>query len=234
MGQNGELRAIERTHLVHVAAGHPFHAANHEAAERSWREEIARKPALFNGPVMLASAVDLAEGTVHATCHTVPYSTFLYWRRCRPVTGALHLFAMAVPVSSDGAVIVGRMGPQTVNAGTVYCPSGSFDPDDLTPEGTFDPDTNMHREVAEETGLDLAQATPEAGYDLVELGDFVVIARRFRFVETADVLLERARAHIAEEDQPELAEVMAVHSGEAITADFADHMHPVLKAHFGD
>ena len=54
--------------------------------------------------------------------------------------------------ASDGAYLLGVMGPQTVNAGKIYFPAGVPDLDDIVGD-RVDLARNVRREVAEETGL---------------------------------------------------------------------------------
>ena len=54
--------------------------------------------------------------------------------------------------ASDGAYLLGVMGPQTVNAGKVYFPAGVPDLDDIV-DDRVDLARNVRREMAEETGL---------------------------------------------------------------------------------
>jgi 8-oxo-dGTP pyrophosphatase MutT (NUDIX family) len=222
---------VRRTMLIHSAEPHPFHLDNEEEARRNWEDEIRRQPFLFDGQVALASDAVASDGCFTATCHLVPYSTFLYWRRIRPVPGALHVFAMALPVSSDGAVIAVRMGNRTANAGRVYCASGAFDRDDLI-DGHFDPAVNMRREVMEETGLDLDDAVPEGGYHLLPIGGVIVIFRIFRFAADAETLAGKIAAHARAEADPEIAGAEILRRPDDITDAFQFHMPPVLNWYF--
>lgn len=222
---------VRRTMLVHSAEPHPFHIANAAEARRNWQEEVRRQPFLFDGPVALASDAVVSDGCFRAECHLVPYSTFLYWRRIRPVPGAIHVFAMALPVSSDGAVIAVRMGKRTANAGRVYCASGAFDRDDLA-DGRFDAAANMRREVMEETGLDLDEAVPEGGCHILPIGGTIVIFRTFRFAADARTLAERIAAHARAEADPEIAGAEVVRGPGDLTDAFQFHMPPILDWYF--
>ncbi len=232
MPPHDRVVALNRVDLVHSAEPHPFHLANRERAAENWRSELGARPMLFDGAVMLADGASVADGVLSATCHLVPYSTFLLWRKLRPVEGTLHVFAMALPVGSDGGVLVARMAGHTANAGLVYCPCGSFDRLDIA-GGRFDADANMAREVAEETGLDLGDAEAAPGYGLLETEDgLAVVVRAFRFAEETADLARRAERHIAAQSEPELAGARAVMAGDGIGPDFTPHMAPILAWHF--
>ena len=225
------VTTVDRVVLAHSNEEHPFHLAHSRRAAENWSGELRLRPMLFDGPVMLASSASIEGGVLSATCHLVPYSTFLLWRKMRPPEGSQHVFAMALPVGADGAVLAVRMAPHTANAGRVYCASGSFDRDDIT-GGRFDADANMAREVTEETGLDLGEAEAEPVYHVLAMGGVVVIVRVYRFAASAAELAKRVEAHIASQPEPELAGALAVSGVHEVTPQFAAHMAPILAWHF--
>lgn len=222
-----------RVELLHAEEPHPFHLANRERAAENWTREIRARPALFDGAVLLASAADIEDGVLKARCHLVPYSTLMLWRRMRPVDGALDVFAMAVPVGSDGGVLAGRMARHTANAGLVYCPCGSFDRQDIA-HGRFDADANMARELAEETGIDLGEAEAAPGYGVLAMAGLVVILRVHRFAAPAAELAGRAQRHIGAQTEPELAAALSLMEADATVPDLASHMAPILAWHFAN
>ena len=138
-----------------IATPHPFETANRAAIDANWLREKAANPSLFDGEVSLLARLAYRDRPLEGACHTIRFATFLYWRKTRPWPNAEHAFAHAIPVTSDGALIAIRMGARTANPGRVYFAAGSFDPQDF-PGGKVDVDLNMAREVAEETGLDIA------------------------------------------------------------------------------
>lgn len=228
----GAIRPLAGVQLALDPGAHPFHSAHHAAARANWAIELARQPRLFDGTVALASHMEIADDVLAGRCHFIPFSTFLYWRTIRPVPDAIHVFAMPLPISADGALIAVRMAATTANPGRIYCPSGSFDADDLV-DGHFDPAVNMIREVREETGLDLAAAEAAPQYHALAIGGVVVVLRVFRLAETADRLMAQIARHVAAEAEPEIDEAVAVRSPSDVTADFAFHMPPVVAWFFG-
>lgn len=224
---------VRRTLLIYSEEPHPFHAGNKEAARRNWEDEIRRQPFLFDGDVVLGSSASAKDKCFTATCHLIPYSTFLLWRRRRPVVGAIHIFAMPLLVSSDDAVIAVRMGERTANAGRIYCASGSFDGSDLQ-AGRFDTEANMCREVMEETGLDLSQAAADPqGFHILPTGGVIVIFRVFRFEEDARTLAARIAAHVGGDPDPEIDGAEIVRGPDDVTAAFSFHMPPIIDWYFG-
>ena len=111
--------------------------------------------------------------------------------------------------------VVARMAGHTYNAGQVYMPSGSFEPSDFI-GGKADFAANMRREVMEETGLDLAEASAGAGYHVFHGGSFLAPFRLYRFAVPSAELVERAEAYLSRGGEDELAGVMAVAPGEII------------------
>ena len=60
------------------------------------------------------------------------FASFVAWRDWGfPEAGVLNCFAMGALQASDGAFLLGVMGPHTVNAGRIYFPAGMPDLDDI-------------------------------------------------------------------------------------------------------
>jgi 8-oxo-dGTP pyrophosphatase MutT (NUDIX family) len=199
---------------------HPFCLSRQREIAANWDREVSVNPALFDGRMLLMRAIEVRDGVISGECHVVPFSAFLLWRKTRPAGVALHLFGLAVIVSSDGAVIAIRMGQHTANPGRVYCAAGSLDPDDIR-EGYCDLDSNMAREVLEETGLSLSDAKTVSGFYGLHGQDAVTLFRIYHFAETASELIERISAHIATDPEPEIDTALAIR-----TADPGQHPYP--------
>ncbi|TIV02258.1 MAG: hypothetical protein E5W04_14270, partial [Mesorhizobium sp.] len=110
-----------------VASPHPFERDNQTAIAENWRREMEMKPALYDGTVVLLSALSYRDSRLIGRCHAVKYSTFMLWRKNRELSGAEHAYAHAVLVAGDNALVAIRMGSHTVNAGRVYFAAGSFE-----------------------------------------------------------------------------------------------------------
>lgn len=207
-------------------APHPFDLAERERAAENWAREIAANPALYDGRMVLQHRISILDGRIESQAHVVPFSTFLWWRRNRDRNVAMHLFALPVMMSSDGAVIAIRMAQHTANPGRVYCAAGSLDAEDVV-DGVCDLDGNMAREVMEETGIDLARA--EAGpFHALHTQSAVTLFRTYRMPETADVLLEQIGQHIAGDPEPEADQVLAIRSADPDLHPYAVFMPPIL------
>ncbi|MDK1388652.1 NUDIX hydrolase [Sinorhizobium sp. 8-89] len=209
---------------------HPFHLAEVERAQESWQREIAANPHLFDGRMVLQRAIRIEDGRIVANAHVVPYSTFLWWRKSR-APGALHIFAMPMLLSSDGAMIAIRMGSHTANAGRVYSPGGSLEPEDIV-DGRCDIDGNIAREVREETGIELSEATAEPGYHAVHMKGTVVVFRTHRLAATADELVSLVARHVSTDPHPEIDEAVAIRGPEPEAHNYPDFFPAILEWFF--
>ncbi|MEX0956735.1 MAG: NUDIX hydrolase [Rhizobiaceae bacterium] len=210
----------------------PFEHVNKDAIARNWEAETAANPALFDGEVVLLSALAYTDGRLVGRCHAVRYSTFLFWRRNRAFSSSEHCFAHAMLVSADGALIAVRMGSHTVNAGRVYFAAGSFEPGDFS-DGQVDLHYNMRREVAEETGLDISAADCAPSYVAYSAQTGTAIFRRYDLPENADDIAERIRAFVAAEADPEITEPVIIRNAHDLPDGLLPHMRAIVDWHFG-
>jgi 8-oxo-dGTP pyrophosphatase MutT (NUDIX family) len=214
-------------------AQHPFETENAALIEENWRREKARNPALFNGEVVLLSKLAYGGGRLEGVCHIIRFATFLLWRLSRPLGSAEHAYAHAMPVTSDNALVLVRMGGHTLNAGRVYFAAGSFEPQDFS-GGVADIDFNMIREAREETGVDLSGCRRDPRYHLRSSEGASVIFRRFFLDETADVVADRIRAFVAAESDPEIDGPVIVRGADDLPDSMALHIPAMIAWHFAN
>jgi 8-oxo-dGTP pyrophosphatase MutT (NUDIX family) len=210
---------------------HPFALDNAEAIVENWQRELAARPALFDGTVVLLSQLTYRDNRLVGRCHAVNYSTFMLWRKRRENSGAEHAYAHAVLVAGDNALVAIRMGSHTVNAGRVYFAAGSFEPIDFR-DGQVDVDFNMIREVREETGLDLSDAPRGKRYHVLSTASGTVIFRRYRETAPADELARRISAFVATETEPEIEGPVIIRHAADLPDGLAAHMKPLVEWHF--
>jgi 8-oxo-dGTP pyrophosphatase MutT (NUDIX family) len=173
----------------------------------------------------MAEQAQIDDGIFRATYRRTSFATMMHWKRNASSDKPWHIFGVGVIVSSDNKLIAGHMGATTSVAGRVYFPAGSFDANDLVGEHV-DFDGKALREVAEETGLDLAEAVKrDKTQYLVTVGRSIAVFRRYYFSRTADELLAAIRATIASQAEPELDGVCAISAagemGEATPRTFS-------------
>lgn len=228
---SGRTLPVDTIRIGLSLAPHPFEADHRAAIDRNWELEIARNPSIFDGEVVLLSGLRLTGAVLAGTAHVVRFRTFLYWRSRRPVPDVAHVFAHAMPVSGDGALIAIRMGPHTVNAGRVYFAAGSFEPQDFH-DGLVDLPYNMRREVLEETGLDLAATRCDRRYVLHASETGTVLARRYHFDAPAAELAEAITRFVAAEPDPEIVGPVVIRSGDDLPDGLMAHVKPLLDWHF--
>ena len=208
---------------------HDHETANRAAIDADWERRIMANPTLFNGDTVLGARWSVTDDGLEIACRKTDYATLIHWLSTPGANTdsgsllggeAVHFFANAVITGSDGKVVMGRMAGHTFNAGRVYMPSGSFDPDDFI-GGVADFAGNMRREVAEETGVDLGEA--EAGNWSAVVGKGrIAVFRPYRFEVPAEELAERARKWLATEGDGELADILTFAPGET---------HPDMPSH---
>lgn len=231
---NGSIVPVREVDIRLDPGDLPWAAARRAEIAAQWDKEKAANPHVFNGDVLLLSDVTFNEGRVTGVAHVTDYASQLYWiRHGRRDTGVAHLFAAAVLISSDGAVLLGRMAAHTVNAGEIYAPSGSLDRSDIKGD-RVDVFANMAREVAEETGLDLAAARGDSESLIYRAEGLYALLRLYRFDRDAATLIREIETHLAADPDPELDAIVAVRGPDDITPAIKPYMRDFLRHHFAD
>lgn len=210
---------------------HPFAVANSAAISENWQREVALNPALFDGQVVLLSDLAYCSGGLVGHCHATGFSTFLYWRKNRALSGAEHAFAHAALVSSDNALVAIRMGAHTANGGRVYFAAGSFEPTDFI-DRQVDLPGNMAREVREETGLDITRARREAKYHLYSEQSGTVIFQRYYLDATADEIAAHIARFVAGDPEPEIEGPVIIRAADLLPDGIMPHMAAIVRWHF--
>lgn len=188
------------------------------------RDEIAAhfarvreaKPAIWNGRVLLCRS-PRAEGDVYrADYFETDFASFLAWRDWGfPDTSVFNCFGAGALRSADGAFVLGRMSAHTANAGRIYFPAGTPDPNDIV-DGRVDLAASIVREVEEEVGLAPSDYRASADWIIVETEQARACLRLLSSPLAAAVLREQIEAFLRSETTPELSGVKLVRSA----ADF--------------
>ncbi|HEY0291993.1 MAG TPA: NUDIX hydrolase [Hansschlegelia sp.] len=196
------------------------------AIDAHWARAKAANSGLFNGRVMLASSVEIVGGRLEARFHETGYATYLWLRAGgNAAYPTWNVFSAAAVVTSDGAVLLGRMAPHTATAGQIYFPAGTPDRDDLVGD-RVDLEGSLARELMEETGLGQPIVRPTETRFVVIDRSLYACMRRFDTDLDAATLAGRVEAHFLSEERSELDQVALVRS----MADLTDASPPYVHA----
>ena len=210
----GEISVVPLDDVAFVFAPRDWPFALERRAEIAahFAAKQGQMPALWNGRILLVNEWSVASRSLRGTYFATDFADFLAWRDwdC-PDRSVINCFAMGAIRTSDGAFVLGVMGSHTANAGKIYFPAGTPEPDDVVGQ-QVDLMGNIAREVAEETGLIASDFKPEPGWTAVLDGHRLAVIRVLQAHAPADELEARIRAHLASEDQPELGDIRIVRS----------------------
>jgi len=215
---------------------HPWHKAHETDIMALWAREIERRPFLFNGDIVMHFPPRWEGDVLAARSRMANFACLIYWlaqggKEESAADDICHFFGSPVLLSSDGAAIMVRMSAKTANPGQVYAPCGSLDASDVF-GNKVDLHANMAREVAEETGLDLAGATPEAGMHIYRNGGVYTCFRRFYFSQTAREIERRVKAHLEMQSEPEIDGLALLYDAEHPNETIPEYMRAFLRFHF--
>jgi 8-oxo-dGTP pyrophosphatase MutT (NUDIX family) len=190
----------------------PWRFAIDEAAaiDRHWDKLTTRNPRLYNGRVFLMhrASVETLSGRqiLRGAGLETDFKAFIAWRDFgTPDTDVCNCFAMAALVSADNAFVLGRMGPHTANAGRIYFPAGTPDPQDRLEDGTIDLSGSVLRELSEETGIEPAEIVCDPDWTVVFSGSRVACMKRVRSPLSAEEIVTNFAVFAAADPSPELA-----------------------------
>jgi 8-oxo-dGTP pyrophosphatase MutT (NUDIX family) len=204
----------------------PFAEARRAEIDGHFAERRAQRPQIWNGRVVLASRYSIADGLLTGSCFETDFASFLAWRDWGfPAADAVNCFAMGALRSRDNAFLLGVMGAHTVNAGRVYFPAGTPEPEDVA-DGALDLAGNVVREVAEETGLTPDDYATASDWHAIPAGARLALMKVLDADFSAADLQRRMREHIARDENPELADIRIVRG----SADFDPMMPPFVTA----
>ncbi len=196
-----------------------------------WARDVAAKPALFNGRVLLMQQGALEARVFRAAYFETDYKPFYCWHRMGyPLPAVRNGFAMAALRARDGAFLCGVMGGHTANAGKIYFAAGTPDMGDVQADGSVDLAGSVLRELEEETGITAAEVTSGAGFTAL------VSPVRAAFMKPVaiDLMADEARAlmlaRIKTQSDQELSDIYIVRS----RADIIEARMPVFLREYLD
>ncbi|MBY0611769.1 MAG: NUDIX hydrolase [Beijerinckiaceae bacterium] len=213
---DGAIVAIDRIEARLTHWDWPFLAERRGEIEARWARLIVEKPSLFDGRVILQHQrrqyVD-ADGShvFEALYFETSYSAFVACRELKPAGDkARNGFSAAALQSRDGAYLLGLMGPQTYIAGQVQFAAGTPDLSDVMADGMVDLESSVLRELEEETGLTRSEVTLGAQWHAVFAGEEIAFMRPMRINLDAEAAKALILQRVADQDQPEFADVVIV------------------------
>jgi hypothetical protein len=198
----------------------PFARERREEIDAHFARKLAEKPLLFNGRVLLARNGQFADDRFRAEYFETDFASFLAWRDWGfPDRDIFNGFGMGALRASDGAFVLGEMGPHTANAGRIYFAAGTPDLNDLRGD-VVDIAGSVTREVEEELGLTEANYRTAEGWHCVVTEFSVAMMRILDSEQPGETLLSTIEANLAAQASPELSKIHLVRS----EADFTPTM----------
>ncbi|WP_246657257.1 NUDIX hydrolase [Methylocystis sp. B8] len=218
-----EIAEVDRLDCRFV--DHHWRFAEERAAEieRHWQERRRVNPALYDGSVLLACRVELITSEdgariLRMSLFKTRFSRFVAWRDFGwPDKTVSNCFSMPAVRARDGAYLLGEMAPSHSSAGQLYFPCGTPDPSDIVAHGKVDLVGNLVRELAEETGLVVAESRAAAGWTVIFDRQHIACIKRLDFDAPSQALLAKVKAFLASESAPELADALMVSTLEALS-----------------
>jgi 8-oxo-dGTP pyrophosphatase MutT (NUDIX family) len=227
---------IHRVETLDLAVAHfvwPFAQERADEIAAHFAAKQREKPKLWNGRVLLGRAPSF-EGT-HFSAHyfETDFASFLAWRDwgC-PDREVFNGFGMGALRCADGAFVLGVMGADTSNAGRIYFPAGTPDPDDVTGD-RLDIAGSIVREIEEETGLIPADYHAAAHWDCVFTGPAIALMRTLQLDLPGEEVRAKIEANLAKQDHPELAAIHLVRSRSDFTSTMPVFVTAFLEMQLG-
>ena len=188
-----------------------FADAKKDEIERHWNRRLEQNPGFFNGTIFVLGDFTLSDACFSGTLLKTNFASFLYWKENGYSDKTVRdCFGSAIVRSSDGKVLLGRQSAGHINSGLTYFPGGFIDERDVGDDGKVAVAQSVQREAAEELGVSPQELGCLPGAYITFDGQLVSIGIELQSALPAGTLLEKVRAHIAQEDEPELEDVIAV------------------------
>ena len=208
----------------------PFAEGRRGEIEAHFAERQRERPKLWNGRVLIGHHPVFADQRFTAEYFETDFASFLAWRDWGfPDRGVFNGFGMGALRSTDGAFVLGEMAQHTANAGRIYFPSGTPDPDDVG-DGAVDVGGSVVREIFEETGLAEYDYTAEPHWDCVVVGAAIAMIRLLNVDMSGEALRVRIKTNLARQHHPELSAVHLVRGRADFTAAMPRFVTAFLEA----
>jgi 8-oxo-dGTP pyrophosphatase MutT (NUDIX family) len=208
------ILSIDALDLGFAARPWPFAETEAERIAAHWRARVAEQPRLFNGRVLLlgrhAIGADRRGVTLRGEYFETDFAAFLAWRDFGfPDQTVANAFSMAALVGADGAFLLGEMAAHTANAGRIYFPAGTPDPNDVF-DGRVDLAASALRELEEETGIAADAVACDPDWTVVYAPPRIACLKLMRLAESAETVKARVEAFLAADPEAELSSMRIV------------------------
>jgi 8-oxo-dGTP pyrophosphatase MutT (NUDIX family) len=221
-----EIVRIKRLELAFTPRPWPFAEARRDEIDRHFAQIRQAKPAVWNGRILLLYQYAIVDGVFRGAYFETDYASFVAWRAWGfPDPAVRNCFSLGALRGSDGGFLLGVMNSHTLNAGKIYFPAGTPEPNDINGE-MVDLASSIHREVAEETGIAPEDYDEEAGWTCVFSDAHIAQIKQLGARETAAALRARILANLAREREPEFADIRIARG----PADLDPMMPPFVSA----
>lgn len=212
-----------------AAGGWDFADAERARIDAHWQQLVSVNPALWNGVVLMCTEAQVAGGVLSARFAETDYASFIAWRDWGwPDRSVRNCFGVPVLRSSDGALLFGVMGSNTLNPGWRYPPSGSLERRDVLADGRVDIVGSMAAELTEETGIGLSGTQPGPMVAIFE-GQRLAVAQRFSATDEFAQLLDIFCRHTMAGSAHELSAVEAIRSAAQIDAAMPPYAQEIVR-----
>jgi 8-oxo-dGTP pyrophosphatase MutT (NUDIX family) len=213
----------------------PWAFAQARRAEISahFAEKQRETPAIWNCRVLLARDPVLDAAHLSARYFDADFASFLAWRDWGfPDKEVFNGFGMGALRASDGAFVLGEMGKHTANAGRIYFPAGTPEPDDIR-DGAVDLAGSIVREMEEETGLKSTDYRIDPDWYCVRSGAAIALMRLLVADCPGEELRRRIEANLAAQTRPELAAIHLVRERSELSAAMPRYVTAFIEHQLG-
>jgi 8-oxo-dGTP pyrophosphatase MutT (NUDIX family) len=219
---------LARAELRFAPRPWPFAQERRAEIDAHFAGLMRERPRAFNGRVLMLREFAIDDSLLRGAYFATDFASFIAWRDWGwPDASVRNCFGQAALRAADGAFVLGVMSSHTLNAGRIYFPSGTPDPNDVIGE-KVDLDGSVLRELAEETGLTAADVSLDPGWHAVLAGPRLAMLKPVRSPLTAEELRARILAHMASEAHPELADVRIVRGRADLDDMMPEFIHDYL------
>jgi 8-oxo-dGTP pyrophosphatase MutT (NUDIX family) len=188
-----------------------------------------KTPELWNGRVLMLRDFAIEHRVFRGRYFETDFASLIAWRDWDfPDPTIRNSFAMGALRGSDGGFLLGEMGAHTANAGKIYFPAGTPEPEDII-GGSVDLLGSVIREVEEETGLTTADFRPQPGWFSVLAGPRVAQMKLLQSPAPANELRERVLDFLSRQKQPELSDIRIVRGPPDLTESIPPFMTTFLR-----